>query len=64
MAKSAELCNPLCLVNFLHWEVTGKVLACRRCPLADRCKEYQAAKRFQDDIVINTLKGGNIGGKI
>lgn len=47
MAKGAELCNPLCLVNFLHWEVTGKMLACRRCPLADRCKEYQAAKRFK-----------------
>lgn len=46
--KKRKLCNPLCLVNFLYWEITGKMLACEHCPLADRCKEYQAAKVFTE----------------
>lgn len=46
MAKKSELCNPLCLINYLHWEATGKMLVCRRCPFADGCKEYQSAKNF------------------
>lgn len=50
MAKEGKLCNPLCLVNFLHWEVTGKMLPCEKCPIADRCKEYQAAKVFRETI--------------
>lgn len=41
-----EICNTRCLVNFFYWEVTGEMLACRKCPLADRCKEYQAVKNF------------------
>lgn len=47
MAKEQDLCYPLCLVSYLHWEATGKMLACRKCPLADRCEKYQAAKEFQ-----------------
>ena len=47
MAKEQELCYPLCLVNYLHWETTGKMLACRKCPLAERCEKCQAAKGFQ-----------------
>lgn len=45
--KDSELYNRWCIVSYFHWEATGKMLVCRRCPLADRCKEYQAAKRFK-----------------
>ncbi len=48
MAKEKKLSNPMCLVNFLYWEVTSKMLTCEKCPLADRCKEYQAAKAFRE----------------
>ena len=48
MPKEKKLYNPRCLVWFLHWEVTGKILKCEKCPLADRCREYQAAKVFRE----------------
>lgn len=48
MAKEKKLNNPLCLVCFLHLEVTGKMLKCENCPLADRCNEYQMAKKFRE----------------
>lgn len=48
MKKTKHLFNPLCLVNFLYREITGKMLKCENCPLSDRCKEYQSAKVFRE----------------
>ena len=46
--KEKDICNPRCLVNLLHYEVTDKNLACKKCPLADKCKEYKNAKVFRE----------------
>ena len=48
MAKERKLWNPYCFVSFLHWEATGKKLLCEKCPLADRCEGYRAAKKFRE----------------
>ena len=45
--KPEKIYSPYCLVNFLHYEVTGKTLLCERCPIADRCEKYREAKEFQ-----------------
>ena len=47
MKKQDELYCPRCLVNYLYWEATGKMLLCRNCPLREHCKEYQAALEFR-----------------
>lgn len=44
------LANPACIVNYHYYEIWGRMLPCRKCPLSDNCWDYQTAKMF---VVIN-----------
>ena len=45
--KQEKLYMPYCIVNYLHWEATGRTLYCDKCPIADRCEKYRIAKEFR-----------------
>lgn len=47
MKKKDGLYYPRCLVNYLYWEINGKMLLCQNCPLCDTCREYRAAREFR-----------------
>lgn len=39
MANEKKTYNPYCLVSFLRWEATGKILHCTDCVIDCKCKK-------------------------
>ena len=31
----------ICLTAYLHWETTGKVLQCEKCPFFGKCEKHK-----------------------